>query len=210
MAYLYRHIRLDKNEPFYIGIGNDLTYKRSRNKSRRNKLWKAIFAKTPYEVEILLDNISYEFAQQKEKEFIKLYGRIDLKTGCLANLTDGGEGIVGLYRSQEYKDKIRNTLTGRKLPEEHRRNIAKGGIGRKHSSESIEKMRNKKKGIKRPDITGINSKIARKVLNTETNEIYISAKEVSKLFNINYSTLANQLNNYKVNRTPFVYLNKTK
>ena len=21
MAYLYRHIRLDKNEPFYIGIG---------------------------------------------------------------------------------------------------------------------------------------------------------------------------------------------
>jgi len=23
MAYLYRHIRLDNNEPFYIGIGND-------------------------------------------------------------------------------------------------------------------------------------------------------------------------------------------
>jgi hypothetical protein len=23
MIYLYRHIRLDKNEPFYIGIGED-------------------------------------------------------------------------------------------------------------------------------------------------------------------------------------------
>lgn len=23
MAYVYRHIRLDKNEPFYIGIGKD-------------------------------------------------------------------------------------------------------------------------------------------------------------------------------------------
>ena len=31
MAYLYRHIRLDKNEPFYIGIGsNELNnYKRA-------------------------------------------------------------------------------------------------------------------------------------------------------------------------------------
>lgn len=25
--YLYRHIRLDKNEPFYIGIGNNLNKK---------------------------------------------------------------------------------------------------------------------------------------------------------------------------------------
>jgi len=24
MAYVYRHIRLDKNEPFYIGISNDV------------------------------------------------------------------------------------------------------------------------------------------------------------------------------------------
>lgn len=28
MAYLYRHIRLDKNEPFYIGIGSDSNYNR--------------------------------------------------------------------------------------------------------------------------------------------------------------------------------------
>ena len=29
MAYLYRHIRLDKNEPFYIGIGSDTNFKRA-------------------------------------------------------------------------------------------------------------------------------------------------------------------------------------
>jgi hypothetical protein len=29
MAYVYRHIRLDKNEPFYIGIGSGgYTFKR--------------------------------------------------------------------------------------------------------------------------------------------------------------------------------------
>ena len=29
MAYLYRHIRLDTNEIFYIGIGSDINYKRA-------------------------------------------------------------------------------------------------------------------------------------------------------------------------------------
>ena len=35
MAILYRHIRLDKNVPFYIGIGKDI--KRAYSKSNRNK-----------------------------------------------------------------------------------------------------------------------------------------------------------------------------
>lgn len=209
MAYVYRHIRLDKNEPFYIGIGNDIYYKRARNKSRRNKFWKNIISKTDYEVEILFDNISYDFAKQKEIEFIKLYGRKDLGTGTLVNLTDGGEGIIGFCRNQEYKDKIRKTLTGRKLSEKHRNNISKGGIGRKHTAESKEKLRAKKIGIKRPEISGGKSKCAKMVLNTETNEIYPCLKDVSKLFNINYSTLANQVNNNKVNRTPFIYLHKS-
>jgi hypothetical protein len=47
MAYIYRHIRLDKNEPFYIGIGSDDKgkYNISSNLSKRNKtaegfIWK--------------------------------------------------------------------------------------------------------------------------------------------------------------------------
>ena len=43
MAYVYRHIRVDKNEPFYIGIGKDDGYefKRAYYKSieKRNKIW---------------------------------------------------------------------------------------------------------------------------------------------------------------------------
>jgi len=35
MCYVYRHIRLDKNEPFYIGIGSDFNYQRSRHQSGR-------------------------------------------------------------------------------------------------------------------------------------------------------------------------------
>lgn len=45
MAYVYRHIRLDKNEPFYIGIGSNETYKRANTIKDRNKIWYDIAAK---------------------------------------------------------------------------------------------------------------------------------------------------------------------
>ena len=45
MAYLYRHIRLDKNEPFYIGIGSDEQYGRANSKHNRNKLWNGVIKK---------------------------------------------------------------------------------------------------------------------------------------------------------------------
>lgn len=50
MFYLYRHIRHDKNEPFYIGIGRTRNYERAFRKTSRNKFWKNIVSKTelPY------------------------------------------------------------------------------------------------------------------------------------------------------------------
>ena len=55
MAYVYRHIRLDKNEPFYIGIGSDSDYKRANElrNARRNPIWHKIACKTEIEVEIV-------------------------------------------------------------------------------------------------------------------------------------------------------------
>ena len=65
MAYVYRHIRLDKNIPFYIGIGKE--EQRAYSKSNRNPYWKKITNKTDYVVEILFNDISYELAKEKEK-----------------------------------------------------------------------------------------------------------------------------------------------
>ena len=42
MAYLYRHIRSDKNVPFYIGIGIDSNYYRAKSKKSRNDHWNKI------------------------------------------------------------------------------------------------------------------------------------------------------------------------
>lgn len=109
MAYVYRHIRLDKNEPFYIGIGDDGNYKRPYKKTGRTKYWQHI-ANLGYEVEIMMDGLTWEQAIEKEKEFIKLYGRIDLKTGILVNMTDGGDGVKGKITTDETKDKISNAI----------------------------------------------------------------------------------------------------
>lgn len=96
MAYVYRHIRVDKNVPFYIGIGlREDGFKRAFTKLGRNKYWNNIVSKTDYEVEILLDEISNELAYKKEQEFISLYKR-HKEGGTLSNLTLGGEGQVGM------------------------------------------------------------------------------------------------------------------
>ena len=113
MAYLYRHIRLDKNEPFYVGIGSDNSYKRANETSRRNLHWKNIVKKGPYEIEIILDNLTWEEACEKEKEFIVLYGRTNLNKGSLCNLTDGGEGLIN--PSEETRDKKRKSMIGKNL-----------------------------------------------------------------------------------------------
>lgn len=139
MAYLYRHIRLDKNIPFYVGIGSDSDgkYERAHNRHRRNQKWFNIIAKTDYKVQIILDDLTLDEAKEKEIEFISLYGRSDKKEGSLCNLTDGGEGnpgrivseevrknqsarLKGRKMSEEFKQKRREYMTGRKMPEEFR------------------------------------------------------------------------------------------
>jgi hypothetical protein len=98
--YLYRHIRLDKNEPFYIGIGHtdNNKYNRAYTKNKRNDFWKNIVNHTDYEVEIVYETNLKDEIFEKEKEFINLYGRRDLNNGTLVNLTDGGEFSINKSR----------------------------------------------------------------------------------------------------------------
>lgn len=144
MAYLYRHIRLDKNEPFYIGIGSDATYKRANSKFGRNRFWHNIVNKTNYEVEILLDNISWDYALNKEIEFIELYGR-RIDGGILSNLTKGGDGVLGFKNP--------------KLSERNKIGLWKG---KKHTEETKLLMSLKSKGVKKSPLS-IERMIASKV-----------------------------------------------
>ena len=164
MAIVYRHIRLDKNEPFYIGIGKTERRATQKRGDRRNQYWRNIILKTEYDVEILFDDLTWEEACEKEIELIKLYGRKDLGTGTLVNMTDGGDGAVnristkkGIKLTEEVKEKMRlgnlgdkNPFYGKKHTEETKKRIentffVKGQIphnkGKSHNDETKEKMR---------------------------------------------------------------------
>ena len=120
MAYVYRHIRLDKDHVFYVGIGSDDNYDRAYSKDSRNNHWHSIVNKSDYEIEIMLDDLSWEDACKKETEFIKLYGRNDLNEGTLVNMTDGGEGLI--KPSIQVKEKISKSVANHwnSLTEEQR------------------------------------------------------------------------------------------
>jgi hypothetical protein len=159
MAVVYRHIRLDKNVPFYIGIGDE---KRPYQKRKRNKYWTHIVNQTEYRVDILFDDLTWEEACEKEKELIKLYGRKDLGKGTLVNMTDGGDGSYGLVVSAETRKKlsqfrhteetkqiIRQKFLGRKSKphtEQTKEKIRQSKLGKKPSQETKDKIRQSKLG----------------------------------------------------------------
>lgn len=125
MYYLYRHIRLDKNEVFYIGIGTivrtnyniqseETLYTRAYRKGKyRNQHWNNIANKTNYSVEIMFHTENILEIQKKEREFIALYKE------TLTNKTDGGHGIESYNHTRLAKEKISIALKGRKLSTEH-------------------------------------------------------------------------------------------
>lgn len=163
MAYVYRHIRKDKNEVFYIGIGSDSDYYRANKFSERNEIWNRIKNKCEILVEILYDNLDWKTACDVEKKLIKQYGRINNNTGILSNMTDGGEGTLnkiineetryllgngvrGKKRTEESKLKQSIATKGIKKPEGHSEKIREYRIGKKMSEESKLKISENSKG----------------------------------------------------------------
>lgn len=149
--YVYRHIRLDTDTPFYVGKGN----RRRAWCKRRNKYWINIVNLVGYKIEIVESNLSEDQAFSKEIELIKYYKDLGQ---CEANMSIGGEGSSGVVRTQEWKDRVSKGvskyLTGRSRPELKGRKhspercaaISAGQIGWKHSEESRAKMRVAAKG----------------------------------------------------------------
>lgn len=107
--FVYGHYKSDTNELFYIGIGkrrkgafHSQIYARAYQCSSwsRNYLWLRCFNKHGRIVKILYDNLTEEECKSKEIELISTYGRIIDNSGCLCNISGGGEG--------RYRDKSNN------------------------------------------------------------------------------------------------------
>lgn len=107
--YIYFYIRAN-GTPYYVGKGKN---SRCFDKHARNL--------TPINtsrIVIAESNLSEIGAWALERRYIKWYGRKDLGTGILNNMTDGGDG--GTNPSLVTRNKISESLKGRKQSEERR------------------------------------------------------------------------------------------
>lgn len=204
--FLYRHIRLDKNEPFYIGIGTipldknrtwKLAYKRAYTTSRRNRIWKSITAKTEYRVEIVIESSDYNIIKDKEVELVALYGRKDLETGTLANMSDGGDANLNIIITEEIKQKVKDHWKENDHPckgvprtEEDKLKMSQGKIG-KYKGENAPLF-----GVERSDITKERIRltkaekgISKRIININTGFIYYSMRHASEVEKVSRTTI---------------------
>lgn len=206
--YLYRHIRLDSQEPFYIGIGtkpdynvrsHERQYHRAYVKAKKSTFWKNITSKTDYEVEILMESDDYDFIKQKEIEFIALYGRRDLGLGTLVNMTDGGDGVSNKVLSKETRDKMSKSAMGKKASDETKAKLSLASKGRMHTEETILKF-------KEISLKGEDNPSSKLILNTQTGVYYPSIREAAKSFNVSAERLGGMLSGALINNSYFIII----
>jgi hypothetical protein len=214
MIYIYKHIRLDNGEIFYIGIGNK---KRITSQKSRNPFWRNIVKKYGFKFEIIEEVESWVEACEREKFWIKYYGRRNTNEGILVNMTDGGEGTFGRKFNIESKIKISESNKGKKLSEETKIKISESNKGKnkvkpKNFGEKIREIRlgskrteesKQKQSIKTKEtLSKIKDKLSEKskgeknansnlytLLNTKTNSIIkiIGYKNVLNFYNSSFN-----------------------
>jgi hypothetical protein len=96
--YVYAYLREDRS-PYYIGKGKGLR----AFSNQHHKIKKPI---NRNHIIFIKDKLSEKKALELEIALIKKYGRKDLGTGILRNMTNGGEGISGYNHTIDAKKKI--------------------------------------------------------------------------------------------------------
>lgn len=134
--------------PFYIGKASyasrpfdhirEAQSGESSNKHKINKINKIAREGVTLVIDIVFWSEDEQSTLLEEMRLIEKYGRRDKETGCLTNLTDGGDGISGYKHTDTAKTRISESLKAR--PQNIRdeaanklRGRASGMAGKTHS-----------------------------------------------------------------------------
>ena len=101
--YVYAYLRKNDLTPYYIGKG------------KADRAWQSHSIKIPSDqarIIILEENLTNVGACAIERRLIQWYGRKDLNTGILRNMTDGGDGSPGMIQTANHKQKNSQANTG--------------------------------------------------------------------------------------------------
>jgi hypothetical protein len=150
-----------KYSPYYVGKGTThraFSGKRAGARPPKDKSF----------IVFIQEGLTEQESLSLERYCIALYGRADLGTGILRNLTDGGEGVSGLVfsdesrrrlseshmgirHSEETKLKMSKSRSGPGNPNYGKRGMPSNFKGKRHTEESKRKISEAKKGRKQSD-----------------------------------------------------------
>lgn len=134
LVYLHRNSKTGR--VFYVGIG---VGNRPYHHRQRSRFWKFYVEKNGEPiVQVIHRNLTIEKAVELEKRYIALFGRRDkAASGCLVNMTDGGEGAFGRTFSETSIQALKNKHTGKVMSAESRRKMSLSKTGRGYPKPSI-------------------------------------------------------------------------
>lgn len=139
--YTYAYLRED-GTPYYIGRG------KGRRLSERHHRRSGKFVPVPQENRILVlkKGLTYGESLKHEVYMIFLFGRKDLGSGILINMSNGGEGNKGHRHTPETKQKMSSKRRGQSRSPEWRKKISEAHKGIGHTEETKNKLSKIHKG----------------------------------------------------------------
>ena len=146
MFYTYLWLRED-GTPYYVGKGSGRRAYQNKDHCVYRPKYNSLITVQYWESE--------EKAFEMEKWWIAFWGRKDIGTGILRNMTNGGDGPSGWVPSEETKAKIKEARKSQVFTVETRAKMGKSRRGAKHSAETKEKIGASQKGIPKPNSKGM-------------------------------------------------------
>lgn len=133
-VYVYKY---QNGTPFYVGKGYGKRHLRHLEDAKVGRNLRSFNVRTIRKllskgempiIEKLIENIDNEFACLIEQEYIAKYGRRNMNTGILTNMTAGGDGATAFC--QETLDRISKRQTG----------VGNSFYGKKHTEETKKRI----------------------------------------------------------------------